>query len=74
MRIVHNKERYKRGCAYCADALMIKDKKGQNRRACPYNECPYQELDEFKNYGEYLKAKGSDTMSAIMRELGLGEL
>ena len=69
MRLISNEERIQRGCAWCAD-LQMKNK----RRMCPHYECPYHELDEFKNYGEYLKSKGSNTMTAILRELGLGEL
>ena len=75
MRIVHNKERTQRGCVYCADRITH-DESGKklHQKMCPYGECPYHELDGFENYGEFLKSKGSGTMAAIMRELGMGPL
>lgn len=49
MRIVSLKEWSQRGCAYCLD------RKGHS---CKHNECPYHELDDVKNYGEYLEKTG----------------
>lgn len=69
MRLLTFNEKAKRGCYYCTD-LTVKN----GRKACPYYECPYHELDEFENYGEYLKSKGSTTMTEILRECGLGQL
>ena len=60
MRELHNDEIRQRGCIYCTD--MVKKKvMGLNRKHCPYAECPYHELDEFKTYNEYIKSKGDLT-------------
>lgn len=40
MRTVY-KERKKRGCRYCADAVGSK---------CPHAECPYHELDDIESF------------------------
>lgn len=76
MRQVTDSERKKRGCSFCADMVLVESgiKKKYKRRTCPFAECPHHELDEYKTYGAFLKSKGSITMTAILRELGLGEL
>lgn len=75
MRKIHNDERRQRGCAFCADALVVQRRGGKrNERMCPHDECPYRELDEFETYGDYLKAKGPVSLSKLMNELGLGPL
>ena len=53
VRILSEQEKIKRGCDDCAhvqnDIINHKVKK-----VCPYDECPYHELDEFDTYSEYL--------------------
>lgn len=75
MRFIHNKERVQRGCTYCTDAVIVSRKKGDYRnRKCPYDECPYHELDGFETYGDYLKSTGSTSLTVLFKELGLGQL
>ncbi len=60
MRAVTQKEQRGRGCVYCAhakemskakDAVRPDDaKKGEHCLACPWEKCPYHELDGIKNY------------------------
>ena len=57
MRRIMRKERVQRGCAYCMFSVM-KSWGGSNWRHCPYDECPYRELDKYKTYREYLEKEG----------------
>lgn len=71
MRRIHNAERIQRGCAFCADCTWI-DKKPHDRvRACPYDVCPYRQLDKTKKYDDYLKSIGADTMYSVLKSLGM---
>lgn len=56
MRKISSAERFKRGCTYCAYSELI-EYYDQKLRGCPFEECPYRELDEFDTYEDYLKAK-----------------
>lgn len=51
MKKIKAAEKRKRGCDYCADVI--------GRWKCPYEECPYKELDKYSTYGQYLKSKDS---------------
>ena len=58
MRFVVDCNPNKRGCDICADVkkTMSWDKQKSKfvpRRICPYNVCPYHELDDIKHYSEY---------------------
>jgi hypothetical protein len=57
MRKLHRDEMYKRGCIYCLDVVKKKTY-GQRETMCPFDKCPYDELDEFRTYNEYIKSKG----------------
>lgn len=46
----------KRGCTYCIDRKKVMSIKGYRVWGCPYEECPYHELDEYPTYRAYLKA------------------
>lgn len=59
MRIIPYAEKVQRGCTYCAFVDKAEEY-GVIREACPYNECPYRELDGFATYNEYLKARYND--------------
>lgn len=64
-RLLFDREKVKRGCRYCADAITGKVKTGADSRGntmycekvkyCPYIECPYRELDKCKSFAAYLK-------------------
>lgn len=57
----------KRGCEYCADNAGHGHKifKYKSKRKsylavtikCPYDECPYHELDDFDSYADYLDSQ-----------------
>lgn len=54
-RIIDRAEMHKRGCVYCP---YYTDGRGKNHihvHWCSFGECPYHELDEYKNYSDYLK-------------------
>lgn len=57
-RNVTDKEKKKRGCIYCMDTLTAGSKQSTYYigRFCPYEECPYHELDKYDSYGQYIKA------------------
>lgn len=52
MRYVSMKERQKRGCLECYDRRMRS--KGIS---CPYDRCPYRELDKYDNYEDFIQEK-----------------
>ena len=58
MRFVIDCNPGKRGCDLCADHIKVKAKVNYEvltRKVCPYDECPYRELDDVKKYSEYDK-------------------
>ena len=60
MRYIADCNPNKRGCDYCANVEKCKfwverERKFVTRKVCPYDECPYTELDHFKTYAEYDK-------------------
>ena len=56
MRILSTQEKIQRGCAYCA-YIQMEEVNEVVKKVCPYDECPYHELDEFDTYSEYLKKR-----------------
>ena len=64
-RYLFDREKVRRGCRYCADAIIIKVKTGSDSNGnplycekvkyCPDPECPYHELDKCKSFAAYLK-------------------
>ena len=71
MRELKQAEQTKRGCKLCADVEKIAKKGKYPRRHCPYDKCPYHELDGFKTYKDYLISVSDDPVSNIIKELGL---
>ena len=59
-RIVTQAERDQRGCQFCEDSY-----KGW---MCPYEVCPYTEMDGFTKYEDYIKSIGSESMSWLIRK------
>ena len=62
MRLLNQKEKTQRGCIYCTH--MIKKKvmvtkypkpKYGSRTHCEFDECPYKQLDKYKDYEQYFK-------------------
>ena len=57
-RVLHLSERKQRGCAYCLH-VVYKDVKGVSRLACSFDKCPYQVLEKYKTYEEFLASEDS---------------
>lgn len=58
MRYIIDCNPNKRGCYICADITKIKCNVNGNmvtRKCCPYDKCPYYELDDVKCYSDYDK-------------------
>ena len=60
MKWLSVKEKNKRGCVYCLHVKRLEHNDGTLGTACPYNECPYHGLDDYKTYTEYLKERYKD--------------
>ena len=69
MRIIRKEEQGRRGCVFCTERVSCRSERNEKVRSrCPYDECPYHELDGVKSYGEYLKA--TQDQSAWLKLLG----
>jgi hypothetical protein len=70
MRPLTDKGIRKRGCYYCADKeRMYDDKKRSYVNLCPYDKCPYHELDDVKTYGEYIQKTDESGLARALAEL-----
>lgn len=65
MRFVTKKESVSKGCQYCVH--KITDKK-DTVYACKKYECPYTELDGYRNYDDYLEQNGMNVLPVFSRE------
>lgn len=56
-RQLYRPEVNKRGCAFCADAVIVDlGVKGKTAvKHCKHEECIYRELDGYESYKDYLK-------------------
>ena len=57
-RIVPCFEKKQRGCIYCIHSTR-KIRRGENRTACPFGECPYTVLDKYNTYEEFMASEDS---------------
>ena len=57
-RFVSLYEKKQRGCLYCIHSTR-KMKRGENRTACPFEECPYSVLDKYNSYEEFMASEDS---------------
>ena len=67
MREVTEQDQEKRGCFYCMDMIRVKCKTEDGkyrkaRRECPYDTCPYHELDDHGTYTGYLESVESELL------------
>lgn len=76
MRFVTDCNPNKRGCYLCADVAKIKFVRGGKyvvtAKACPYDVCPYHELDDAKCYSEYdrqVKKTGRNLLEAWLQKV-----
>ena len=65
MRKLNHREMIKRGCLYCEDCSHGS---GKDTR-CPYDKCPYHELDNVKTYGEYILKTDKSGLARALAEL-----
>ena len=75
MRELTREESNKRGCRFCRNIRRVKGYKKEGSKwpirlfVCPFDECPYHELDEHETYDDYLDSnvgKGSiDDLLAV---------
>lgn len=63
----------KRGCCYCTH-MIWGSKKPYRPRQCPFDECPYHQLDGYKSYTQYLKDTGASNMAQLLKTAGLKRL
>lgn len=72
MRPVNLSRKHKRGCGYCLDYIPTRKVGKTTKRArCPFDVCPYHELDKYKKYEEYVSSLSSfpiETLIAILCE------
>lgn len=59
-RLLNTKERNQRGCDFCEDC--------HKKHWCPYEVCPYTEMDGFTKYQDYLKACGGDSVCQLLKK------
>ena len=60
-------KRKQRGCGYCLDHIPWYDRSTTgNKSKCPYDECPYHELDNTETYDEYADSISPISIAALM--------
>ena len=57
-RIVPTFEKKRRGCLYCLH-VQSERRRGYNLTACPFGECPYEVLDKYNSYEEFMASEDS---------------
>lgn len=58
MRVVPVFEKKQRGCVYCMEVQMTKSK-GCRRCGCPHDVCPYEILDKYESYEQFMASEDS---------------
>lgn len=56
MRLIPLYEKKQRGCQYCLQMQYVKHE-GKYRTACTLEECPYQVLEKYKSYEEFMASE-----------------
>ena len=75
MRFISDCNPNKRGCYLCADITRVKCNVNGNmvtRKVCPYDECPYHELDHVENYMQYdkqVKKQGRNLLEEWLKKV-----
>ena len=59
MRVIPSFEKKKRGCIYCNDMGHIRDGCQGLRNGCPHDECPYNVLDKYDTYEQFMASDES---------------
>lgn len=74
VRVVTSAEKRKRGCVYCVDNVREENSRGINvGRYCPFEKCPYSELDKYKTYEQYIRSTDLSGFAKALEALGLTE-
>ena len=60
-RAIKSHERKKRGCQYCLHVTTMRHY-GEIRNACPFEVCPYEVLDKYDTYEEFMASEDSKIM------------
>lgn len=63
MRKVYVTEKKKHGCIYCTD--MVLKGGGSIRTHCPHEQCPYQVLDKYDSYEDYIASDDSKIQGMV---------
>ena len=61
MRVIPPFEKKKRGCIYCQDMQLTRNK-GVKRCGCPHDECPFNVLDKYDTYEQFMASEDSKIM------------
>lgn len=69
MRLLNKKEVKKRGCIHCTDFKCKRNRYGYFQ-FCEHNKCPYNELDKYKSYNDFLEAE-ENKIPCLDKLLGL---
>ena len=72
VRLVSTPEKKQRGCVYCLDNVRDANTRGIHvGRYCPYEKCPYRELDKYKTYEQYIRSTDLSGFAKVLEALGL---
>ena len=61
MRVIHGREKKKRGCAYCKNVGKAREGKA-TRFGCPFDKCPYRILDKHETYEDFMASEDSKVL------------
>lgn len=57
-RILPLFEKKQRGCQYCLHVTSLRHN-GEIRNACPFDQCPFDVLNKYKSYEEFMASEDS---------------
>lgn len=57
-RVLPGFEKKQRGCQYCLHVTTLRHN-GEIRNACPFTECPFDVLNKYKTYEEFMASEDS---------------
>ena len=57
-RLLTSFEKKQRGCSYCLHVDVVRLSCGI-RNVCPYAECPYEVLEKYRTYEDYMASEDS---------------
>jgi len=57
-RVLSSIEKKQRGCQYCLHVTTMQHE-GEIRNACPFRKCPYEILDKYETYEDFMASDDS---------------